>query len=184
MKIYTKTGDAGQTALLGGPRVSKDSLRVEVYGTVDELNSVLGLVRASDPPAAVERVLEGLQHRLFKLGAELATASGAKTSPDMQIERDDVKAIEADIDRLEEDLEPLREFILPGGTAVAAQIHIARNVCRRAERRLVTLAKQSDEEVRNVLIEYLNRLSDLLFVLARTANAAAGAADVAWRQDD
>ena len=185
MKIYTKTGDAGQTGLLGGVRVSKDALRVEVYGTVDELNAVLGQTRAVAVPQEIDEILATIQHRLFTLGAELAIASGKKAGGDRdqeQIDQQDVETLEAAIDRFEETLEPLREFVLPGGTPAAAQLHVARSVCRRAERRLITLAKQPDETVRDLLIVYLNRLSDLLFVLARAANAAAGHADVAWRR--
>lgn len=185
MKIYTKTGDAGQTGLLGGVRVSKDALRVEVYGTVDELNAVLGQTRAVAVPQAIDEVLATIQHRLFTLGAELAIASGKKAGGDRdqeQVDQHDVETLEAAIDRFEETLEPLREFVLPGGTPAAAQLHVARSVCRRAERRLITLAKQPNETVRDLLIVYLNRLSDLLFVLARAANAAAGHADVAWQR--
>ena len=185
MKIYTKTGDAGQTGLLGGIRVSKDALRVEVYGTVDELNAVLGQTRASELPPDIDEVLGIVQHRLFTLGAELAIASGKKAGGDRdqeQIDQQDIETLEAAIDRFEEKLEPLSAFILPGGTLAAAQLHVARAVCRRAERRLITLTKQSDETVRDLLVVYLNRLSDLLFVLARATNAAAGQADEPWRR--
>jgi len=182
MKIYTKTGDSGQTGLLGGVRVAKDALRVEVYGTVDELNAVLGLVRACDAPAEIDSILEEIQHQLFNLGAELAIAGG-KSSPEQQLVAEpQVQSLEQAIDRFEETLEPLRAFILPGGTAAASQLHVARAVCRRAERRLVTLSQQAEESVRDLLIIYLNRLSDLLFVLARAANASAGQSDVTWRQ--
>jgi len=185
MKIYTKTGDTGETGLLGGVRVSKDTLRVEVYGTVDELNAVLGEVRASVVFADIDEVLETVQHRLFTLGAELATASDKTAGggrDDERIDEEDVTALETAIDRFEATLPPLREFVLPGGTPGAAQLHFARAVCRRAERRLVTLSKQPDETVRDLILIYLNRLSDLLFVLARATNAVAGQADVAWRR--
>lgn len=185
MKIYTKTGDAGQTGLLGGVRVSKDALRVEVYGTIDELNAVLGLTRSLDIPSAVDDVLGIVQHRLFTLGAELAIASGKKAGGDRdkeQIDKQDVEVLETAIDQFEGTLQPLREFILPSGTTAAAQLHVARAVCRRAERRLIALAKEPYETVRDLLIVYVNRLSDLLFVLARVANAAASRADVAWER--
>lgn len=185
MKIYTKTGDTGQTGLLGNVRVSKDALRVDVYGTVDELNAVLGLVRADQLPEDIDEVLAMVQHRLFTLGAELATASGKQAGGDRDEERvdvEDIQAMEASIDDFDDRLEPLQAFILPGGTLAAAQLHVARGVCRRAERRLITLSKQDGEKVRDLLIVYLNRLSDLLFVLARAANAAAGEADVPWQR--
>lgn len=178
MKIYTKTGDAGETGLFGGPRVRKDDARIEAYGTVDELNAVLGTVRAAGPPAEIEALLERIQNELFDVGAELATpdpvAKGLNT-----IGQDQAAALEAAIDKFEAGLSPLRQFILPGGSPAAAALHLARTVCRRAERRLVTLGS-SQQGVSPHLVVYLNRLGDLLFVLARSANAAAGVADVPW----
>ncbi len=180
MRIYTRTGDQGQTALFGGPRVDKDVARVEAYGTVDELNAVLGLVRAETLAAEVDQVLARIQGELFEVGAEIASvdpvARGTRT-----IGPGHVAALESDIDRFDAALAPLRQFILPGGTRAAALLHLARTVCRRAERRVVTLARQSPGEISLVLVAYLNRLGDLLFVLARQANAAAGVPDVPWR---
>ncbi len=178
-RIYTRTGDRGDTGLIGGRRIPKDQVRVEAYGAVDELNAHLGVVRAEAADAETADLLDELQHRLFDLGAELATpadAAGA-ASP---IGDEAVARLERAIDRLQERLPPLREFILPGGTPLAASLHVARTVCRRAERRLVTLARE--EPVRPALLRYLNRLSDLLFVLARAANARAGRPDVIWKK--
>jgi cob(I)alamin adenosyltransferase len=180
-KIYTRTGDSGQTGLIGGERVSKDNLHVAAFGTVDELNAMLGIVRAeiadcSAPPADVDPLVAGIQHRLFDLGAELATTAAGKS----MITADHVAELEAAIDRYDEPLPPLREFILPGGSRLAAELHLARTVCRRAERLAVTLSATSPVEPN--ALRYLNRLSDLLFVLARSANAAAGVADVTWKK--
>ncbi len=178
-KIYTRTGDAGETGLFGGGRVSKDDLRVRAYGTIDELNAAIGVARAGAPPPEIEGVLERLQHQLFDLGAELATpervAAAARISPTTP---DRVEALERDIDRYEALLPPLRQFVLPGGTPVAAALHQARTVARRAEREIVSLAGR--EPVNPELLKYVNRLSDLLFVLARAANHAAGRPDVVW----
>lgn len=171
--------------LRGGRRVRKDDPRVEAFGTVDELNAALGLVRAelADSPGQPDRLdqlLCDLQHRLFDLGAELATPqSGAPLAA--SVTDASVAEIEAAIDRFEADLESLRTFILPGGCRAAAQLHLARCICRRAERRLVQLAGQ--EPVRGEVVRFLNRLSDLLFVLARSVNRAAGVPDVLWRQE-
>lgn len=183
-KIYTRTGDSGETMLLGGRRVRKDDPRVEAFGSVDELNAALGIVRSElarlpQDPAGTNELLSEVQHRLFDLGAELA-----KPQPDAPrtgcVADADVAALEAAIDRLEAELEPLQAFILPGGCPTAAQLHLARCVCRRAERRVVTLAGQ--ESVRGEVIRFLNRLSDLLFVLARSVNRTAGVPDVLWQQ--
>jgi cob(I)alamin adenosyltransferase len=158
--------------------VRKDDHRVEAYGAVDELNAHLGFVRAENADAGIDAVLDSIQHRLFDLGAELATPAGA-TAGSAAISDADVASLEHAIDTHQAELPPLREFILPGGTPVAAALHVARTVCRRAERRLVTLA--GEEPVRAELLRYLNRLSDLLFVLARVANRRAGRADVTWQ---
>ncbi len=176
MKIYTRTGDQGRTGLFGGARVRKNDPRVEAYGTVDETNAVLGVARAADLPAPLQDIVESLQQDLFVLGAELA-CDPSKTDklkvPLLGQER--IEALEALIDRLEAELPPLSSFILPGGCAAAAALHLARTVCRRAERRVLDVA-----DVRPGVVVYLNRLSDLLFVLARRANRVAGVDDVPW----
>jgi cob(I)alamin adenosyltransferase len=184
-KIYTRAGDSGETMLLGGHRVRKDDARVETFGTVDELNAALGIVRAElaqlpQEPAGINQLLGDIQHQLFDLGAELATPPPGQSSARVVTDAD-VAKIEAAIDRFEADLEPLRAFILPGGCTAAAHLHLARCVCRRAERRLVHLAGR--EPVRGEAVRFLNRLSDLLFVLARSVNRAAGVPDVLWRQE-
>ncbi len=181
MKIYTKTGDDGSTGLFGGPRVEKDAPRIEAYGTVDELNSVLGLSRAEGLPSAIDAMIEGIQNALFSVGAELATPNPAAHGTALIGSRQ-INELEQAIDLWEAQLEPLRQFILPGGVKAAAQLHLARTVCRRAERRLVTLARESPEPIGPDLIVYLNRLGDLLFVLARAVNRAASCPDVAWRK--
>ncbi|MCA9236621.1 MAG: cob(I)yrinic acid a,c-diamide adenosyltransferase [Planctomycetales bacterium] len=177
MKIYTRTGDEGLTALIGGQRVSKNDPRLQSYGTLDELNSLLGVARAAALPAEIDAVVELLQHDLFGLGAELAAPEaeqrGMLLLADAAIER-----IEQQIDDFEATLTPLTQFILPGGTPGAAALHTARCVCRRAERMIVALAASAP--VRPIVIRYLNRVGDLLFVLARAANAAAGVPDQAW----
>ena len=159
--------------------MSKDARRVEAYGAVDELNAHLGAVRAQTADADTAELLDEIQHRLFDLGAELATPAGAGGAGPA-IGDDAIDRLERAIDRLQALLPPLREFILPGGTVLAAALHVARTVCRRAERRLVTLARE--ETVRADLLRYLNRLSDFLFVLARAANARAGRPDVTWKK--
>lgn len=179
MKIYTKSGDDGKTGLFNGPRVSKDDARIEAYGTVDELSSVLGLVRATTVPDDVDTVLERIQHQLFSLGAELATPDPAQHGTAL-ITSADTDWIEESIDRFDSELPPLKTFILPGGTPAAASLHHARVVCRRAERRVVTLSRST--ELSNEATVYLNRVGDLLFVLARYANAISGTPDVAWER--
>ncbi len=181
MKIYTKTGDDGTTGLFGNQRVPKDSLRVEVYGTIDEANSVLGLALAAGAPEELARVLLDLQARLFDLGADLATPRSGGPDPTYltRIDSGHVAALERLIDRFEADLAPLSNFILPGGTVTAAHLHHARTVVRRAERGLVALARQ--EGLGDWVPLFVNRLSDLLFVLARWTNHAAQVPDVPWR---
>jgi cob(I)alamin adenosyltransferase len=183
MKIYTKTGDAGQTGVFGGPRVAKDDLRIEAYGAVDELNAALGTVRAALPPAKIDEVLRRVQHELFVVGAQLATPNPAEKGVPMVCEAH-VAAAERDIDHFEDRLPPLKEFILPGGTVVAAQIHLARAICRRAERRVVTFSNCAADSVAPTLLAYLNRLGDLLFVLARAANQHAGRSETPWKKDE
>ena len=180
MKIYTKTGDDGQTGLFAGPRVSKNHPRIEAYGTVDELNATLGLTRAFAPAAGLDHLLETIQHGLFAVGAELATPDPQAQGTAL-IDETAIAALEAAIDDNQAKLPPLRQFILPTGTPVAASLHVARGVCRRAERCFVTL-QESEPDISLVTLRYLNRLSDLLFVLARLANAEAGISDTAWEK--
>jgi len=178
-KIYTRAGDDGSTALGFGGRVAKDALRVECYGTVDELNSCLGLARAAGLPPELDGDLARIQNELFHLGSDLCVPEAEKERhPVPRIEERHVAALEALIDRWNEALTPLENFVLPGGSAAAAALHVARTVCRRAERLLVALARQ--EAVGTATLPYLNRLSDALFVLARAANRLAGRADVLW----
>ena len=180
MKVYTRTGDDGTTGLFGGGRVSKADARVDVYGTIDELNSVVGVVRTCAPPDDVDALLADMQSELFDLGAELACVPGkdAKlTTP--RVGEDQIVRMERFIDRLDDELPPLTTFILPGGSPAAAHLHHARTVCRRAERGLVGLS--AHEPVRADAVRYLNRVSDLLFVMARACNARAGLSDVPWR---
>jgi len=179
MKIYTKTGDAGDTGLFGGPRVGKDDLRVEAYGAVDELNAVLGLARARGGDDELAGLLAAVQDELFTVGASLATPPGARAQAAVPpVDPAWTQTLEAAIDRFEAELPPLRHFILPGGTALGADLHHARAVCRRAERRTVALHRR--EPVDAALLTFLNRLSDFLFVAARVANHRAGAAEITW----
>jgi len=175
-KIYTRTGDDGTTGLGDGARVDKDSLRVETFGTVDELNSLVGLVLASDINDEVRACLTRTQHELFDLGGELCMP-GYTLVPASCIDQ-----LETDLDRFNEDLPPLKDFILPGGSESAARCHLARTVCRRAERLMVSLAKI--EDINEVSMRYLNRLSDLLFVLARVLARENGGAEVLWVHGD
>jgi cob(I)alamin adenosyltransferase len=180
-KIYTGTGDAGETGLFGGDRVPKDHIRVVAYGDVDELNAALGSVLAADPEEFERPLLETVQRDLFRIGAELATPEPARllrSRPDAEIGPDRIVALEQAIDAHVAALPPLRNFILPGGTSKAAALHLARTVCRRAERSVVALSHTAP--VSATILRYLNRLSDLLFTLARAANAGAGRADVVW----
>ena len=183
MKIYTKTGDAGETGLFGGGRIPKDSLRVATYGEVDELNAALGLARALDPPEFADVLLQRIQRDLFTIGAQLATPDPDKLSKALSrggavIGESDIAALEDAIDGHDARLEPLKNFILPGGTPKAATLHLARTVCRRAERAVVALSRR--EQISPAILRYLNRLSDLLFVLARAVNAHAGRPDLKW----
>jgi cob(I)alamin adenosyltransferase len=181
MKIYTKTGDTGETGLFGGPRVRKDDPRIEAYGTVDELNAAIGLARAEPLPDSIDRVLRQVQHELFGVGAELATPAPEKRGTVMA-EWEATAALEFAIDQLESTLSPLNYFILPAGTRSAALLHVARCVCRRAERQVVTLQSSAGMADCTHLIRYLNRLSDYLFVAARAANQASGSPDVPWEK--
>jgi cob(I)alamin adenosyltransferase len=181
MKLYTKTGDDGSTGLFGGPRVPKNHLRIEAYGTVDELNSLLGVVRAEGVDPWLDELLRRVQNDLFSLGAELATPEPSAHGTNL-VGGEQIAALEAAIDSYEAAVEPLKQFILPGGSKAAAQLHLARTVCRRAERRLVALAAESDQPISGNLIVYLNRLSDLLFIAARYSNKITGIADVPWQK--
>ena len=173
MKIYTRTGDAGETSLFDGTRVKKDDARVDAYGEVDELNAWLGLVRAASSDPELDEELVRIQRDLFALGAQLADPADkiAERVTKAALGDEEVARLERLIDRLEQDLPPLRRFILAGGTPAGAALHVARTVCRRAERRMVALQPPVDP----VLLRYVNRLSDLLFVLARAVNHRAGA---------
>ncbi len=181
MKIYTKTGDSGDTGLFGGGRVSKDDPRVEAYGDVDELNAVLGLARSAELMPRIDEVLVPIQRDLFSIGALLATPDREKMQQHLtkaRISEERIAELEHAIDACDRELEPLQAFILPGGTQKAAALHVARTVCRRAERRVIHL--QREVEIPQIVVVYLNRLSDLLFTLARFANTRAGAGEVTW----
>jgi len=178
MKIYTKRGDSGETSLFGGRRVPKNNLRIEAYGTVDELNSLAGQARSGKPHQKVAGILRTIQNQLFVLGADLATPPGSKTKIE-RISTRDVAQAETFIDELQEELPALKNFILPGGSPSAATIHVARTVCRRAERRCIELHKEDD--ISPEIPQFLNRLSDLLFVLARYENKKADISEEAWK---
>lgn len=185
MKIYTRTGDAGETALFGGGRVKKAHPRVNAYGTVDELNSSIGVAVSTMEESEWRNRLAALQHDLFVLGAVLATPppAGARrrpTTPEIPLGR--VEQMEAWMDEADRSLEPLRTFILPGGTRGAAALHLSRTICRRAEREVVALGH--DEPLESDIVRYLNRLSDLLFTLARMENFRAGVPDVLWQKEE
>ena len=171
-KIYTRTGDDGTTGLGDGSRTPKDSLRVEAYGTVDELNSAIGVLLAAGVSDELRELLTGLQHRLFDLGGELCIPGSITITPDH------VDALEQRLDQYNETLPPLKDFILPGGTAAGAACHMARAICRRAERRVCTLA--AAEDINPDAVHFLNRLSDLLFVVARGINTTGGDNEVLW----
>ncbi len=180
-KIYTRTGDKGDTGLFGGGRVAKDNPRVEAYGDVDELNAVIGMVRAVELMPRIDEVLVPVQRDLFGIGAILATPNREKMSEQLvkaRIDEERIEQLERAIDAGDAELDPLTAFIVPGGTPKAAALHVARTVCRRAERRVVTLKQEAD--VPELVVIYLNRLSDLLFTLARVANKRAGAGEVTW----
>ncbi len=180
MRIYTRRGDRGETDLLGGPRVAKDHLRVEAYGAVDELNAALGVALADTAHEDIRDLTRSIQATLFDLGAYLSSpdAERPEKSGERQSLAAEVEALEARIDAFEEELEPLRNFVLPGGTSSAAAFHLVRTVCRRAERRVVSLDREAPLEAAR--LRYLNRLSDLLFVLARVENRRAGIDDLVW----
>ncbi len=170
--IYTRTGDDGTTGLGDGGRVRKDDLRVEAFGTVDELNCALGMMLANEVPANIGRIGSNIQQKLFDLGGELCIPGAVKLTAD------DVTAIESELDKLNAELPPLKDFVLPGGSPASAACHMARAICRRTERRIVTLAGETT--VNEHSVRYLNRLSDLLFVIARTLNMHDRVAEVLW----
>ncbi len=185
MKIYTKTGDKGETSLVGGQRIAKDDPRIEAYGTIDELNSVVGLVisQLQKHSRIIAGDLTTIQHHLFDIGAELASLSNRKTKA-IKIPRVTERKItwlEKRIDRYTKDLAPLQAFILPGGTEAASSLHLARTICRRAERRIVALGRVI--EINHELVKYINRLSDYLFTAARLTNHQSGSEDVLWEKE-
>jgi cob(I)alamin adenosyltransferase len=180
-KIYTGTGDSGMTALFGGRRVRKDNPRIETYGTVDELNSILGLARSISKDKLISETIERVQNQLFILGWDLATPFDEEISGKVKrISADDVNYIERLIDKINGELPQISGFILPGGGILSSVLHIARTVCRRAERLAVWLS--SCEKINENIIPYLNRLSDMLFVLARYANYVSGVEDIRWKK--
>jgi cob(I)alamin adenosyltransferase len=178
MKIYTRTGDKGETSLFGGKRVGKENIRIEAYGTVDELNSVIGMCRSVKPAPEVDRILETVQNDLFALGADLATPISSKSRSIKRVKPPAVSQLERHIDSIDATLPPLKNFILPCGSVAAAKLHYARTVCRRAERIVVQLSRQ--EQIGTTPAIYLNRLSDLLFVLARKVNALEKIPETKW----
>ena len=184
MRIYTKTGDRGETSLMGGRRVPKDDRRVAAYGDVDETNAAIGAARATHPLEPGDALLADIQRDLFTIGGALATPRpttlGAARRAKLAVTAARVRALERAIDAAERELAPLRRFVLPGGCPKAAALHVARTVCRRAERSVVRLAREERVAGGRMILVYLNRLSDLLFVLARQANRRAGEPDVAW----
>jgi cob(I)alamin adenosyltransferase len=174
-KIYTRTGDDGTTGLGDGSRINKDSLRVEAMGDLDELNSIIGIMLTEPVPKNLEAILSHIQHDLFNVGGEICIPGY------VILQQSRVTDLEGSIDLLNEHLAPLKEFILPGGTKAAAYCHLARTVCRRAERKLVELHR--NEKVTDISLKYLNRLSDLLFVMCRSINKEAGISDVLWKNE-
>jgi cob(I)alamin adenosyltransferase len=178
-KIYTKTGDTGETSLFGGKRLPKSHLRIEAYGTVDELNAFIGLLRDSLPnDEMIRAILKNIQDRLFDLGSNLALDPSKKLEVPT-IDEADIDILEEEMDRMDASLTPLRNFILPGGHITVSYCHLARTICRRAERNVVALSHQ--DEVDAILIRYLNRLSDYLFILARKIAADLGIEEITWK---
>jgi len=177
-RIYTRTGDKGETGLVGGVRVPKDSLRVEAYGNVDELNSVLGVVRAFLKDKELDDLLAEIQNDLFVVGSDLASTANVRQRKIPRISNERIIAMERTIDKFEAELSPLKAFILPGGGISGSLLHNARTVARRAERRIVTLGKA--EEINELMVPYMNRLSDLIFVMARLANHRENKAETEW----
>jgi cob(I)alamin adenosyltransferase len=179
MKIYTRTGDDGTTGLIGGSRVKKHNIRLEAYGTIDELNSYMGLIRTMQSNKNTDRVLEIIQNKLFVIGANLATEESAnQIRKQLPCSKSDIELLEQEMDRMNDELPELRNFVLPGGSQVSAFCHVARTVCRRAERRIVELAEKSETDTN--LIKFINRLSDYLFVLSRKVNLDLKAPEILW----
>lgn len=179
MKIYTKTGDRGETGLFRGPRVPKHDLRVDAYGQVDELNAVIGMLLTDVRDPQIQPLLQSIQHELFAIGADLATPSQTDDAS-MRIASGMTERLEAAIDEVERRLPQLKQFILPGGSKGGAQLHFARTVCRRAERSVTRL--QAEQEINPAILPYLNRLSDLLFVLARAENQHSASPEILWKK--
>lgn len=180
MKIYTKTGDEGKTSLFGGKRVEKNHTRLEAYGTIDELNSVLGVSLAFCKDELTKKIIYEVQNSLFRVGSELATPPEVKSKAIVAISKEEIRNIEKVIDEIELKLNPLKNFILPGGSKSASFLHLARTVCRRAERKIIVL--DLEESINPDIIVYINRLSDLLFVLARFANHISSTPEIEWKQ--
>lgn len=178
MKIYTKTGDTGETGLFGGTRIPKNSLRINAIGTIDELNACIGTARSQIGDAEIDNLLHRIQNELFNIGADLATLDTHSKSDDLRISSDFVETLEKDIDRLENQLAPLTNFILPGGSVAGSTLHLARTACRRNERCVLSLAES--ESINPTILPYMNRLSDFLFVLARLVNHRLGQPEPLW----
>ena len=179
MKIYTKKGDKGETSLLGGKRVSKSNIRIESYGTIDELNSWLGLIRDQKIDSDTKKLLIHIQDRLFTIGSHLASDPNKKGIKIPDIKEENITALEKEMDKMNESLPEMKSFVLPGGNEIVSYCHIARCVCRRAERCAVNLA--SEEKVEDIIIKYLNRLSDYLFVLSRKLSHDLNAEEIPWK---
>jgi cob(I)alamin adenosyltransferase len=179
MKIYTKTGDSGNTSLFGGKRVDKDNQRIEAYGTLDELNSVIGLILVEKVNDKTRKILTILQQSLFVIGSELATPSDVQSKAIRPLTNEEISVLENYIDEIDADLPSLKNFIIPGGTKSASLLHFARTVCRRAERRIVEIDKS--ENISKNIIAYINRLSDLLFVIARYENHVTSTPETEWK---
>ncbi|MBK7105894.1 MAG: cob(I)yrinic acid a,c-diamide adenosyltransferase [Ignavibacteriae bacterium] len=179
MKIYTKTGDDGSTSLFGGTRVAKNNIRINAYGTIDELNSVIGIAIANKISVEVKYELEKIQNTLFQIGSELASPENVKSDIIKKTSEDDIKYLESLIDKFDEKLPPLNNFILPGGNKSASYLHLARTICRRVERIIVELKEK--ENINNNILVYLNRFSDLLFVLARYENFVTSTPEIVWK---
>lgn len=178
MKIYTKTGDLGKTSLLGGTRVSKDEIKIESYGTLDELNALLGVLRDVNTDEHIKNIIKEIQDRIFTIGAELASEPDQNKQKTPDLFEKDIVLLESEMDQMNESLPPMTHFILPGGHLHVSYAHLARTICRRAERRIITLTKH--EQVNPLIIQYVNRLSDYLFVLSRWMTNELKAEEIKW----